>query len=419
MKVYSDNSNPSLWKVAITAKFAGVEVDQVLNVDSTSKDVLAKSPLGKLPYLETDHGTIYGADAIVRYLARLSKGNLYGNNEFESGLIEQFICMASIDIELPGSVWVYPILGKIPNNANATQKAKGDIRKCLDILNKHLLSKTFLVGERITIADIVVACSLAYLYMKVLDSGFRKPYPHVTRWFMTVVNQHEAKSVIGDVKLCEKMEVAPETEGKEEEKKVEKPKEQKPKEQQKPKEKPKEKAKEKDEEEEEDEYADKEVKKPNPLDSLAPSKFVMDEWKRTYSNKETRTEALPWFWEHLDAEGYSLYLCDYKYNDECQKVFMTANLIGGWYQRLDKLRKYGFGSVCIFGDEPKLEVSGVWLFRGGEPPQEMKETDDYLNFDWKKLDSADPKTKDLVNDFFAWDGSFGGRSAYNQGKIFK
>jgi len=154
------------------------------------------------------------------------------------------------------------------------------------------------------------------------------------------------------------------------------------------------------------------------LDSLPPTKFVLDEWKRTYSNKDTRTEALPWFWENLDTAGYSLWFCDYKYNEECQKVFMTANLIGGWFQRLDKLRKYGFGTVCIFGEEPKLEVGGVWLFRGLEVPQEMREVDDYDNFSWKKVALEDAVQKALVADYFAWDGSFGGKT-FNQGKAFK
>jgi len=234
---------------------------------------------------------------------------------------------------------------------------------------------------------------------------------------MTVVNQPDVKGVVGEVHLCEKMEVAPESANvaheEHEPKKEAKPKEEKPKKESKPKEKPKD-----EEAEEEDEFADKESKKPNPLDSLPPSKLNMDEWKRTYSNKETRTEALPWFFEHLDLEGYSLWFCDYKYNEECEKVFMTANLIGGWYQRLDKVRKYGFGSVCIFGEEPKLEVGGVWLFRGPEPTQEMKETDDYVNFNWKKVDLTDSAQKELLSDYFAWDGNFGGKK-FSQGKIFK
>jgi glutathione S-transferase len=55
--------------------------------------------------------------------------------------------------------------------AQATQKAKGDIRKVLGILNDHLQTRTFLVHERVSLADIIVACSLVDLYKTV--RGFR------------------------------------------------------------------------------------------------------------------------------------------------------------------------------------------------------------------------------------------------------
>lgn len=55
----------------------------------------------------------------------------------------------------------------------------------------------------------------------------------------------------------------------------------------------------------------------------------MDEFKRTYSNCDTVTVAIPYFWEKFDAENYSIWRCDYKYSDELTLTFMSANLIGG------------------------------------------------------------------------------------------
>ena len=54
-----------------------------------------------------------------------------------------------------------------------------------------------------------------------------------------------------------------------------------------------------DEEEEEDEgsMAPPEPKVKNPLDDLPKSAFNLEEWKRQYSNLDTRKEALPWFYE--------------------------------------------------------------------------------------------------------------------------
>lgn len=55
----------------------------------------------------------------------------------------------------------------------------------------------------------------------------------------------------------------------------------------------------------------------------------MDEFKRTYSNQDTKTVALPYFWKNFEKEFYSMWFCEYKYADELSKVFMTSNLIGG------------------------------------------------------------------------------------------
>lgn len=57
--------------------------------------------------------------------------------------------------------------------------------------------------------------------------------------------------------------------------------------------------------------------------------FNFDEFKREYSNKDTLTEALPYFWKNFDKENYSIWFCEYKYNDELAKIFMTSNLIRG------------------------------------------------------------------------------------------
>jgi len=417
-KLHTNSNNPASWKALVAAKYTGVQLEVVNANEQTAKN----SPYGKIPYLETNEGIIFEANAIARYVARQGKNNLFGHNSFEAAQVEQWIDFSSSEIDLPGSVWVFPILGYIPNNSQATQKAKGDIRKVLEFLNKHLVTRTFLVGQRISLADIAVAASLYRLYQRVLDSGFRKPFGNVSRWFLTVVNQPEFKGVSGETKLCEKMEVAPEVEEQPKETKKEQPKEVKPKE---PKKEAKKEQKKKDEEDEEEDYEkaerEKEAKKgPNPLDLLPPSTFIMDEWKRMYSNNDTRSVALPWLWEKLDRQGYSIWFGDYKYNNELSKVFMTSNLLGGYVQRVEKLRKYGFGSLIIFGEEPSLEISVCFLVRGQELPAEMLETDDTEHYNWRKANLDDPATRELVNDFFAWDGSFGGRSKkFNQGKIFK
>merc|ERR1712226_1164500 len=60
------------------------------------------------------------------------------------------------------------------------------------------------VGERLTLADISVACTLLHLYQLALDPTLRSAYVNVNRWFLTIVNQPNVKAVLGEVKLCSK-----------------------------------------------------------------------------------------------------------------------------------------------------------------------------------------------------------------------
>lgn len=63
--------------------------------------------------------------------------------------------------------------------------------------------------------------------------------------------------------------------------------------------------------------------------SLACSTFNMDEFKRVYSNEDTATKAIPYFWDKFDKENYSIWACEYKFPQELTQVFMSCNLISG------------------------------------------------------------------------------------------
>jgi elongation factor 1-gamma len=57
------------------------------------------------------------------------------------------------------------------------------------------------------------------------------------------------------------------------------------------------------------------------------------------------------FYETFDAAGWSVFRGDYKYNEECKVLFMTSNLIAGFIQRTEEIRKWLFGTLTIRGEE--------------------------------------------------------------------
>lgn len=36
----------------------------------------------------------------------------------------------------------------------------------------------------------------------------------------------------------------------------------------------------------------------------------------------------------------------------------------GFFQRIEKLRKNAFGSMCVFGEDNNNSISGLWFWRG-------------------------------------------------------
>lgn len=66
----------------------------------------------------------------------------------------------------------------------------------------------------------------------------------------------------------------------------------------------------------------------DPFAAMPKGNFDLDDFKRFYSNNDEK-DSIPYFWKTFDKENYSIWRCDYKYNDELTMVFMSCNLIGG------------------------------------------------------------------------------------------
>ncbi|KAJ0767658.1 putative elongation factor 1B gamma, elongation factor EF1B gamma domain superfamily [Helianthus annuus] len=100
----------------------------------------------------------------------------------------------------------------------------------------------------------------------------------------------------------------------------------------------------------------------------------------------------------FDLEGYSLWFCNYKYNDENTVSFVTMNKVGGFLQRMDLARKYAFGRYI-----PKFV---------------MDECYDMELYEWRKVDPSDEVQKERVNQMFEDHEPFEGETLLDA-KCFK
>jgi len=271
------------------------------------------------------------------------------------------------------------------------------------MLDNHLKTHSFVAGDILTIADLNMTSYLFVLFRFVWDEKFRKQIPNLTRWFDQIQNMDCWKQEYGRPMLCAKALEFPTVSPPE---KKEEKKEEKKKEEKKPEEKPaatKKAAKKEKEEEEEDDEGKEEKKEKNPLDSLPPSSFNFFDFKTLFVNAPNKQEALDFFWKNYDPAGFSIWFIEYeKAEGEGKVLYLTNNLAFGLFQRLDHFRKYAFAVHGVYGEEPTLEIRGVWLWRGTEIPKEVKELDTYEYHKFTKLDHTNEKDKKKVNEF--WNG---------------
>ncbi|CAL1355858.1 unnamed protein product [Linum trigynum] len=398
--LHAGKTNKNAFKTLIVAEYSGVKVDLVENfemgVSNKTPEFLKLNPIGKVPVLETPEGPIFESNAIARYVTKLKADNsLYGSSLIDYAHIEQWIDFATLEIDANIGGWLRPRYGRAAYLPPAEEATISALKRGLDALNKYLASNTYLVRDSVTLADIILTCNLYMGFSRIMTKSFTSEFPHVERYFWTLVNQPNFKKVLGEVKQTES--VPPVESGKKpvQTKEKAKPKEEPKKEVKKEKEPPKTEAAAVGEEE-----AAPKPKAKNPLDLLPPSPMVLDDWKRLYSNTKSnfREVAIKGFWDMYDPQGYSLWFCDYKYNDENTVSFVTLNKVGGFLQRMDLARKYAFGKMLIIGSTPPFKVKGLWLFRGQEIPQFIiDECYDMELYEWKKVDISDEAQKERAS----------------------
>jgi elongation factor 1-gamma len=385
-KLYTTKGNVNGFKAMVASLYNGttLQVPENFTIEkhASTPEYLALSPLGKVPCLETACGhTVYEPNAILRYVMRSNLASqLYGRCPVEQAQVDQFIDFAATSLEPPLNTWTYPIHGLCKYNHQLVEQAMKDVPAALAFLDAHLTTRTFLVGECVTGADIACALAMLDASKEVFDAKFRGGYPNVFRWFNTCVNQPQFVAVIGQTTLCVEAKSAKPA-------KAAKPaKEKQPKQPQQPKQPKAPKAP----KEEDDEPAPApKPKRDNPLDKLPKSPMSLDEWKKTYSNNAWPV-AKKWLDDNFDKEGWCWYFCRYQYPMDFKALFNANNLINGFLQRLDPLRKYGFGSMVVTGDsstgKPPFEIFGAWMFRGQEVPFEMTDCPDAEVYDFEPID---------------------------------
>ena len=328
-----------------------------------------KTPTTTLPFLETKNGNISESISIEIFLAKKHKPEILGSNAFEHAKINQWIEFANCEIQNCAKELIYPIFkGKKPENKGNENEDK-KFKKYLSLLEKEFKKgNKFIMGNKLTLADIVLFRYLRFFFMFYLTEKIRNSLcPKLTLWFENIMNTQEAIEAYGRTLLCKKQLKPLDI-------KIEKNKNE----------------------------AKKKIKKENPLDFLPPSKFDLDNFKKEFCENSNKKEVMEKFWKDFDPKGYSLWLIEYQnLESEGKKLFRMKNSKNFFLERFDDdFKKYSFGVHGVYGNNNEFKVKGLWMWRGEDIPEEIKENEyfNYLNI--KKLDCKNDKDKKLVEEYW-------------------
>ena len=391
-----------------TLNIIGKKIDfEEIKLEEKDKrnSLINKIPTTTFPFLETEKGNISQSNAIIKYLCEKYKPELLGENIFEKCKIIQWIEFANNEIFKCNKNIIYPIFGWNNLNKEDYNKDNNKIKEYLKIIEKELENKEYIIGNKISIADIKLFSSLRYLMILYLPEQMRnKLYPKINKWYEKIMNTSEAINAYGRTILCkniikpyngiinkniEKIDNNQKKGKKDKKENIQKNKEIK---------------------KEKEPYIPSILELPrynikpienNILDLLPESKFDLDKFKIEFLKNNNKKNGMKYFWKNYDPDGYSLWFIEYN-NDinECITLFRTCIIKGNILEQLKYFKKYCFGVLGVYGNDSDYKIRGCLLWRGNEIPEEIKNIDCYNKLNIRKLDYNQKKDQQLVHDYW-------------------
>ncbi|MHB2165463.1 glutathione S-transferase family protein [Alsobacter sp. R-9] len=162
MRIYGDLDSGNCLKVKYTADHLGLPYEwvpvDIMAGQSRTPEFLARSVMGQVPVVEFDDGRCLAqSNAIIRFLARGS--DLLPDDPFQQAEVDQWLFWEQNGHEffVAGARFQMVYLKRTREQREPLRVERGE--QALDLMERALAGRDFLVGNRLTVADIAL---LAY-----------------------------------------------------------------------------------------------------------------------------------------------------------------------------------------------------------------------------------------------------------------
>ncbi len=143
---------------------------------------MARQPFGQVPALEDGGLELYESRAMMRYLDETAGSKLTPSNAKDRAKMEQWISIETENFKPHAMKFVYKHIFGREQSAEAIEAATKGLEACCTVLDKHLASSAFLVGDKLTLADITFAPYIEYAMATPAKDVLTK-FPNFMAWW--------------------------------------------------------------------------------------------------------------------------------------------------------------------------------------------------------------------------------------------
>ena len=195
MKVYGHPFSPGTRLVLMALNEMKIE-HEVITLDFAKGDHkqpahLARQPFGKMPAIEHDGITLFESRAIARYVLEAVPGPVFiPTDAKQRAFFEQWLNVEAQEFFPVAHPLALELVIKPAMGFGATDPAKAEALRAalapvLTVLDRAIEGKNYLVGDQITLADMVFIPDLELLHVGGEGDRIAK-FANVARWWKTV-----------------------------------------------------------------------------------------------------------------------------------------------------------------------------------------------------------------------------------------
>lgn len=201
MKMY-DYPAPNAQKVRIFAHEKNISIEYIpvdlIKYELRTAEMLKKNPLGTVPFLELDDGTIIRESrAIIEYLEGIkSEINMLGETPLEKARIQEVDRLAELGLMIELGHHVHNIspffADKGPQSSEASEMALNCYTKNLDIFEKIISGEQFIIFDKPTVAD----CTLfsTFTFAESIGVKMQEDYIKLMSWYKKFGERESSKA---------------------------------------------------------------------------------------------------------------------------------------------------------------------------------------------------------------------------------